>query len=115
MVNGRLRCLGSAQHLKLRFGDGFEVNVKTLSPSAGDIIALAQSLVRRGVLQLQGTEGQPDEVVINSFDDVRVVKQQLTAFVCGLDISIGPNSVLPVDLLELATMEGGAMSLKVFI
>lgn len=34
VVNGRLRCLGPAQHLKLRFGNGFEVNIKlsALSP-----------------------------------------------------------------------------------
>jgi hypothetical protein len=33
VVNGKLRCLGSSQHLKHRFGNGFEVNIKTLSPS----------------------------------------------------------------------------------
>ena len=33
MVNGRLRCLGSAQHLKARFGRGFEVTVKLQAPS----------------------------------------------------------------------------------
>lgn len=31
VVNGRLRCLGSAQHLKHRFGNGFEVNIRTKS------------------------------------------------------------------------------------
>lgn len=29
MVNGRLTCLGSSQHLKQRFGNGFEINIKT--------------------------------------------------------------------------------------
>lgn len=34
VVNGRLRCLGPAQHLKLRFGNGFEVNIKLSAPPA---------------------------------------------------------------------------------
>jgi hypothetical protein len=28
MANGRLRCVGSAQHLKNRFGQGFQVEMK---------------------------------------------------------------------------------------
>ncbi|XP_057355252.1 ATP-binding cassette sub-family A member 2 isoform X2 [Manis pentadactyla] len=31
MVNGRLRCLGSIQHLKNRFGDGYMITVRTRS------------------------------------------------------------------------------------
>ena len=40
MVNGRLRCLGSSQHLKHRYGNGFEVNIKILSPSDDALLAL---------------------------------------------------------------------------
>jgi len=29
MVNGELKCLGSVQHLKSKFGKGIEVEVKT--------------------------------------------------------------------------------------
>eukprot|EP01031_Cornospumella_fuschlensis_P022275 gene22275-27238_t len=32
MVNGQLQCLGSAQHLKHRFGQGFELTLKLLTP-----------------------------------------------------------------------------------
>ena len=28
MVNGQMKCLGSSQHLKQRFGNGYEVNIK---------------------------------------------------------------------------------------
>mmetsp|Transcript_62430 Transcript_62430/g.122842 ORF Transcript_62430/g.122842 Transcript_62430/m.122842 type:complete len:2323 (-) Transcript_62430:80-7048(-) len=42
MVNGRLRCLGPAQHLKLRFGNGFEVNIKLKSPTQTTLGALLQ-------------------------------------------------------------------------
>ena len=42
MVNGRLRCLGPAQHLKLRFGNGFEVNIKLKRPTQATLGALLQ-------------------------------------------------------------------------
>jgi ABC-type multidrug transport system ATPase subunit len=32
MVGGRLQCLGSPQHLKSRFGQGFLVEVKVAAP-----------------------------------------------------------------------------------
>ncbi|KAI9998021.1 hypothetical protein PInf_002355 [Phytophthora infestans] len=37
MVGGRLRCLGSVQHLKSRFGDGLVFDVKLDMPSAGEL------------------------------------------------------------------------------
>ena len=33
MVGGRLRCLGSPQHLKNRFGQGYLVELKQVAPS----------------------------------------------------------------------------------
>ena len=33
MVNGRFRCLGSTQHLKNRFGDGYTIKIRLKSPS----------------------------------------------------------------------------------
>jgi len=36
MANGKMRCLGSAQHLKTRFGQGFQVEVKTKVVDSGD-------------------------------------------------------------------------------
>ncbi|KAM6107258.1 LOW QUALITY PROTEIN: phospholipid-transporting ATPase ABCA7 [Pterocles gutturalis] len=43
MVNGRFRCLGSVQHLKNRFGDGYTVVVRARSPGP----AAVQSLMQR--------------------------------------------------------------------
>ncbi|TMW58106.1 hypothetical protein Poli38472_011694 [Pythium oligandrum] len=37
MVGGHLRCLGSVQHLKSRFGDGLVFDVKMASPSADEM------------------------------------------------------------------------------
>lgn len=43
MVGGRLRCLGSIQHLKGRFGRGYKLEVKLQQPTALESDALAQS------------------------------------------------------------------------
>jgi ATP-binding cassette, subfamily A (ABC1), member 3 len=36
MANGKLRCLGSAQHLKTKFGQGYQLELKTALASADD-------------------------------------------------------------------------------
>ncbi len=33
MVNGRFKCLGSTQHLKNRFGEGYTVTVRVQGPN----------------------------------------------------------------------------------
>ncbi|NXT49031.1 ABCA1 protein, partial [Pluvianellus socialis] len=43
MVNGRFRCLGSVQHLKNRFGDGYTVVVRVGGPGPGPV----ETLMRR--------------------------------------------------------------------
>lgn len=52
MVGGRLRCLGSIQHLKSRFGRGFLADVKLSDPSPATVAeieaAVAAELVRLG-------------------------------------------------------------------
>ncbi|ETL35618.1 hypothetical protein L916_12275 [Phytophthora nicotianae] len=40
MVGGRLRCLGSVQHLKSRFGDGLMIDVKLETPSTSELDSL---------------------------------------------------------------------------
>ncbi|NWT04696.1 ABCA1 protein, partial [Mionectes macconnelli] len=42
MVNGRFRCLGSVQHLKNRFGDGYTVVVRAGGPGPAAAQALLQ-------------------------------------------------------------------------
>ena len=58
MVNGRLRCLGPAQHLKLRFGNGFEVNVKLQSPDPAALGALAHTAVDAMRRRLQAQQAR---------------------------------------------------------
>ncbi|RAW22420.1 ABC transporter A family member 5 [Phytophthora cactorum] len=48
MVGGRLRCLGSVQHLKSRFGDGLVFDVKLDMPSADELEYLVQHIFGSG-------------------------------------------------------------------
>jgi len=41
MVNGQLKCLGSPQHLKSKFGDGYTLMVKVTGSSAGLVVNVA--------------------------------------------------------------------------
>ena len=36
MVGGRFRCLGSVQHLKTRFGDGYSIKITVEGPDLQD-------------------------------------------------------------------------------
>lgn len=49
MVNGRLSCLGSSQHLKLRFGNGYEVDFKMRLPTASSLQSIWHALEQAGV------------------------------------------------------------------
>ncbi|KAG7379070.1 hypothetical protein PHYBOEH_012040 [Phytophthora boehmeriae] len=48
MVGGRLRCLGSVQHLKSRFGDGLMLDVKLDMPDADELEYLMQHIFGDG-------------------------------------------------------------------
>lgn len=112
MVNGRLRCLGSSQHLKHRFGDGFEVNIKTRTPGEEDLVALSRPLVAAGSLQVP-TAGQ--DLTLSQLDSTRVAKAQLPNLLIGLGIpcpTVGQLVTLPQDLSDLVDAEGGALPLR---
>lgn len=38
MVNGNFKCIGTPQHLKSKFGEGYEIEIKILMPNTKDII-----------------------------------------------------------------------------
>jgi ATP-binding cassette subfamily A (ABC1) protein 3 len=48
MANGRLRCLGSAQRLKNKFGQGFQIEMKVrlVDPNDDDYLRYAAFLAR---------------------------------------------------------------------
>ncbi|KAK4029566.1 hypothetical protein OUZ56_022545 [Daphnia magna] len=45
MVNGTLRCLGSAQHLKNKFGDGYMINVRCEVETISEVLQCVESLI----------------------------------------------------------------------
>ena len=53
-VNGRLRCLGSSQHLKQRFGRGFEADIKIQPPSDAEAAEVMRILQEQGAVPLMG-------------------------------------------------------------
>jgi ATP-binding cassette, subfamily A (ABC1), member 3 len=55
MVNGSLRCLGSGQHLKQRYGDGYEVDIKLNFASVESMTLLATQLNDAGLITLEGS------------------------------------------------------------
>jgi ATP-binding cassette, subfamily A (ABC1), member 3 len=62
MTNGRLRCLGSAQHLKHRFGKGFQIEMKV------DVIDRADADYVRNMGALMACKGisEAEEVSIDA-------------------------------------------------
>ena len=50
MVNGRLQCLGSCQHLKFRFGNGYEIDIKMKLPEDETLEELVCFLDKAGLV-----------------------------------------------------------------
>jgi len=47
MVNGHFKCLGSTQHLKDRFGDGYTISVRVRGPNySREVIAVKRFIER---------------------------------------------------------------------
>jgi hypothetical protein len=46
MVGGRMRCLGTPQHLRSKYGSGFQVEVKLAEPSEAAVAALSDTIRR---------------------------------------------------------------------
>lgn len=76
MANGRLRCVGSAQHLKNRFGQGFQVEMKVefvnqTDPDYLDTVAKLAEAAGKSVNLDHGEDGEgpvkggPSEVSLN--------------------------------------------------
>ena len=68
MVNGSLRCLGSGQHLKQRYGDGYEVDIKIKFASFESMSMLVEQLKEAGIVKLNAEDISPihDEESVDS-------------------------------------------------
>lgn len=75
VVNGRLRCLGSGQHLKNRFGNGYEIDVKTKLPDLSYFEPLIRLLVNKRLISL------PKSALVSDADveEVGDVSQEVDA------------------------------------
>jgi len=51
MVSGRMQCIGSAQHLKSRFGLGYQVEIRTLPVRVQDCVALCEAQMLDAVVE----------------------------------------------------------------
>ncbi|KAL3807514.1 hypothetical protein ACHAXA_008272 [Cyclostephanos tholiformis] len=56
MAGGRLRCLGSAQHLKSRFGEGYQIELKAKRPLDQDIDVINATRIILGNKKELGTD-----------------------------------------------------------
>jgi hypothetical protein len=80
MANGRLRCLGSAQHLKNKFGQGYQVELKVKLVGQED-----EDYVSNAVKLLRAKGGLGDEEAVDiqgdtffNLDETMVALQALT-------------------------------------
>jgi len=103
MVNGRLQCLGSAQHLKLRFGDGFEVNIKTELPSDELVNSLTRTLISKNALAT--VQLSPDKLLPSQEMAAHVLTEYMSVAQAGILLSkldlLENNNVSTFDLSSL--------------
>jgi hypothetical protein len=80
MVNGSLRCLGSSQHLKLRYGDGYEIDIKIKFADVAAMAPLASMLTDAGLIKMdeihldeKDSKHQPtDDAVASNYSRIRL-------------------------------------------
>jgi len=77
MANGRLRCLGSAQHLKNKFGQGFqiEMKVKLIDKQDEDYLANASALAQsKGGLSDEEATADAEDIFFNLDEAVAALR-----------------------------------------
>lgn len=81
MANGKLRCLGSAQHLKTKFGKGYQLELKVASPGKEDddyktnTLTLARS---KGVVSGDEEEVNENVEVFFNLTEAQAALQKVT-------------------------------------
>ena len=95
MAHGKLRCLGSAQHLKSKFGRGYQLEMKVGIPDRNDADCSSYTLTmgrhKQGASNALITE-KPDEILFN-LPEARGALQELTGDTFLSDrVSIGDAS-----------------------
>lgn len=81
MANGKLRCLGSAQHLKSKFGKGFQLELKVATATKEDddfktnLVSLARSMGRVP----DEEELSPDAAIFFNLDQAQAALRDITS------------------------------------
>ena len=81
MANGKLRCLGSAQHLKSKFGKGFQLELKVSATAKDDddyntnLVSLARS--KGGIADIE--ELSPESEIYFNLDQAQTALRLLTS------------------------------------
>ncbi|XP_057438072.1 ABC transporter A family member 1 isoform X2 [Lotus japonicus] len=83
MVGGRLRCIGSPQHLKSRFGNYLELEVKPTEVSSADLQSLCQAI---------------QEMLLDIPSQPRSLLNDLEICIGGTDSTTGNTSVAEISL-----------------
>ena len=96
MVGGRLRCLGSLTHLKAKFGDGYQVDLKLIQPSEADVAEITKPLRRiasSGVLREHELQQACDTLGDRSR---RAMITETDPAGCGLWHVLSLNGAIPI-------------------
>ncbi|CAM9440491.1 unnamed protein product, partial [Chrysoparadoxa australica] len=112
MVNGDLQCLGSAQHLKHRFGQGLEVDLKLAGPTPEAIELVAQRLRDLGLVN---HVRQPlDRQTVTDVTSLCIALSGNDVFLREARIRSLGESECAVFLDEALVAHDGALPLKLF-
>jgi ATP-binding cassette, subfamily A (ABC1), member 3 len=97
VVNGRLRCLGSGQHLRNRFGSGYEVDIKTHPASPSSLQALAQYLIDQGAIRFASLSPIMDMSIHMRASDTSLQNQELAASAAAepMENAVSAGGVVP--------------------
>lgn len=94
MANGRLRCLGSAQRLKSKFGQGFQVELKckVVDRDDEDYVAVVDSLRSSLYAMRHSSAEELDDIALNE-NETRNTLQALSgdSFLADMINSTNPN------------------------
>jgi energy-coupling factor transporter ATP-binding protein EcfA2 len=102
MVGGRLRCLGSLTHLKAKFGDGYQVDLKLIQPSEEDVADITKrlsSVASSGVLRAGELQQACDALGDGSR---RTLITETDPAGCGLWHVLNLNGAIPI--VDFATV-----------
>lgn len=125
MANGKLRCLGSAQHLKSKFGQGYQLELKvaTVKQADDDVRAYLVALARiRGGLSDEEAVSPESEIFFN-FEEAKAALNKITGddYLSSMLTSSNPTgygvyndatSAVGVDLAELASFVASELRMR---